>query len=220
MNKAIWNYWVDVVIAIAFVLSAISGVVFLAPAFLVAQNAAGRLTFLGVPYTVWDTLHTWSSLALIVGVFAHLVLHWAWIVAMTRKQLAPRTKPVRAQALVQGRLLSRREFLLACSGAAVTLFVGGVLLRREVQDTYSVTPAPLDPTATAPSQVLTQSTATAEPPQLPPTPQALPTPTSTVVAPTRVATRCPRGLVNDPYPGRCRLYTDANKNGICDYSEV
>ena len=29
---------------------------------------------------------------------------------------------------------------------------------------------------------------------------------------------CPKGLVNDPYPGRCRHYVDADGDGICDYS--
>lgn len=33
------------------------------------------------------------------------------------------------------------------------------------------------------------------------------------------ATDCPRGLVDDPYPGECGLYVDKNNNGICDYSE-
>jgi len=30
---------------------------------------------------------------------------------------------------------------------------------------------------------------------------------------------CPFGLVNDPYPGKCRRYIDENGNGICDLSE-
>jgi len=30
---------------------------------------------------------------------------------------------------------------------------------------------------------------------------------------------CPRGEVNDPYPGDCGLYVDTNNNGICDRSE-
>lgn len=30
---------------------------------------------------------------------------------------------------------------------------------------------------------------------------------------------CPRGIENDPYPGRCYLYTDSDGNGICDLSE-
>ena len=34
-----------------------------------------------------------------------------------------------------------------------------------------------------------------------------------------VRTACPLGLVNDPYPGECRWYVDANANGICDLSE-
>ena len=29
---------------------------------------------------------------------------------------------------------------------------------------------------------------------------------------------CPRGLVNDPSPGQCRHYVDADGDGYCDYS--
>ena len=31
---------------------------------------------------------------------------------------------------------------------------------------------------------------------------------------------CPRGLVEDPYPGRCSLYVDTNGDGICDHSQA
>jgi hypothetical protein len=30
---------------------------------------------------------------------------------------------------------------------------------------------------------------------------------------------CPRGLVNDPYPGECSRYTDTNNDGTCDRSQ-
>ncbi|XRO76309.1 hypothetical protein ACO3VM_05840 [Methanocaldococcus sp. 10A] len=30
---------------------------------------------------------------------------------------------------------------------------------------------------------------------------------------------CPFGMVNDPYPGKCRMYIDTNHDGICDHSE-
>lgn len=40
-----------------------------------------------------------------------------------------------------------------------------------------------------------------------------------LVIPLVTSTTCPRGLVNDTYPGACNLYTDSNKNNICDYSE-
>lgn len=30
---------------------------------------------------------------------------------------------------------------------------------------------------------------------------------------------CPRGQINDPYPGQCGNYVDVNQNGTCDHSE-
>lgn len=30
---------------------------------------------------------------------------------------------------------------------------------------------------------------------------------------------CPKGLINDKYPGNCPLYIDTDGNGICDRSE-
>lgn len=30
---------------------------------------------------------------------------------------------------------------------------------------------------------------------------------------------CPKGIVNDPYPGVCRRYVDTNNDGICDLSQ-
>jgi hypothetical protein len=38
-------------------------------------------------------------------------------------------------------------------------------------------------------------------------------------AETAFAQDCPFGLVNDPYPGRCGRYIDADNNGFCDYSQ-
>ena len=31
---------------------------------------------------------------------------------------------------------------------------------------------------------------------------------------------CPRGLINDPYPGKCRSYIDTNNDAICDRSQA
>ena len=30
---------------------------------------------------------------------------------------------------------------------------------------------------------------------------------------------CPKGLVDDPYPGACSRYVDTNDDGICDHSQ-
>ncbi|MDD1677512.1 MAG: hypothetical protein LUQ40_07240, partial [Methanomicrobiales archaeon] len=42
-----------------------------------------------------------------------------------------------------------------------------------------------------------------------------------VVIPAAIAAAitCPFGLVNDPYPGQCSRYVDANGNGFCDLSQ-
>ena len=43
-------------------------------------------------------------------------------------------------------------------------------------------------------------------------------PTATPAPVVRMCVTCPRGLVNDPYPGRCRLYVDRDNDRICDRS--
>ncbi len=165
--RKIWiNYWIDVGTGLAGLLSALSGLVFLWP----GEPTTG---ILGLSYRAWNSLHTWSSLAAILGVGIHLTLHWNWIVAMTRQGLG--LKPVRFEA--SGPALSRRAFLTL--GGAATLVTGAVL---------------------AGYKLLSANRAGAAPDQ-----------TATSVA-------CPFGLVNDPYPGRCPRYTDADGDGLCDYS--
>jgi len=33
----------------------------------------------------WIDLHDWTSVAIVVLVFLHLILHWKWIIFMTKK---------------------------------------------------------------------------------------------------------------------------------------
>ena len=89
MSKAKVNYWVDLVIGVAFVVSALSGMVlFFAPSgYQGGRNAYyGQQVLLLTTHT-WDTLHTWGSIAMIAGVGAHLMLHWDWMVCMTKAML-------------------------------------------------------------------------------------------------------------------------------------
>lgn len=87
-SKAQINYWIDVVIAVAFVLSLVSGLIlFLGPSggYQGGRNPAYGQTILLLDHHAWNQLHTWSSIAMAGGVFAHLVLHWRWIICMTKK---------------------------------------------------------------------------------------------------------------------------------------
>jgi hypothetical protein len=81
------NYWVDVVIALAFVFSALSGLVlFVAPSgYQGGRNPYYGQTVLLLSTHAWNTVHTWASMAMISGVGAHLALHWGWIMCMSRR---------------------------------------------------------------------------------------------------------------------------------------
>ena len=88
VSKSKINYWIDIIIAIGFLLSALSGIVLnFAPSggFQGGRNAFYGREVLFLNHNTWDVLHTWSSFVMIAGVFLHLVLHWKWIVCMTKK---------------------------------------------------------------------------------------------------------------------------------------
>ncbi len=107
MNKARVNYWVDVATGLAFVMSAVSGIVFLLPSSL----ADGQLRMLGISYQAWNQLHTWSSLAMVAGALIHVALHWQWVVSMTKKTLRPAVGAPIAIAQPTGGTLTRRRLL-------------------------------------------------------------------------------------------------------------
>lgn len=87
MSKSKLYYFVDLAIAVTFLISALSGLVlFFAPSgYQGGRNPYYDQTVLLLSTHTWSTLHTWGSMAMIAGVGAHLVLHWSWIVAMTRR---------------------------------------------------------------------------------------------------------------------------------------
>ena len=97
MSKVKMNYLLDVVIGLAFLLSAATGIAFLflgSGGYQGGRNPAFQMAFLGVSREVWDDLHTLGSLVMIAGVGAHLLLHWKWIVCVT-KQILPKLPTLR-----------------------------------------------------------------------------------------------------------------------------
>lgn len=200
MNKTKIDYWVDVVIALAFTISAVSGIAFLLP--------ISGSTVLGVSYLVWDQIHTWGSLLMIAGVLAHLVLHWKWIVAMTRKTFFSPAKRVRAGTTAGASSVSRRQFLQKAGIGAIALGAAAVGYK-----TLSGSEAGADSQAAA--VVETAGNA------LQPEETSIPlTVVPTVVPETgqTMTVACPKGLTYDPYPGQCRHYVDSDGDGYCDYS--
>ena len=184
MNKAKANYWIDMGIGVAGLLSAISGLLFLLP----GDPTTGVL---GISYQALNAVHTWSSLAAIAGVGAHMALHWKWMVAMTKQIFVPARQrqasqhvPEMAYGDAAGNSLSRRTFLVF--GGAATAVAAAVV---------------------AGYQVFRASTA-----------EASQSNTELAAVQQESGVACPFGLVNDPYPGRCKHYRDSNGDGFCDYS--
>jgi hypothetical protein len=94
MNKTKLNYWLDIVIGLAFVASMTTGVAFLfmgSSGYQGGRNPGFEAAFLGIAREAWKDLHTLSSLVMAGGVGAHLVFHFNWIVCVTKRMLP---KPV------------------------------------------------------------------------------------------------------------------------------
>jgi hypothetical protein len=104
MSKAKFNYVLDVVIALAFILSTLTGVVFIfagSGGYQGGRNPSFQTEILGVERSNWSDLHTLTSLVMIAGVFFHLVFHWNWIVCMTKQMLKPNHRQAQEMCSVE-----------------------------------------------------------------------------------------------------------------------
>jgi len=97
MKEAKRNYYVNTVIGIAFLVTALSALVFLVPIDWIDFSSSMTPTILGVDFGVWQTLHKWGGIVMLIGVVVHQLLHLKWIVAMTKKVLPLPRLPKREQ---------------------------------------------------------------------------------------------------------------------------
>ena len=79
VNKAKMNYVIDVALGISFLLVLATGVI----------KFPGLVQMLGIsrgslPISQMSTIHDWSGLIMGLLVLVHLILHWRWIVCMTK----------------------------------------------------------------------------------------------------------------------------------------
>ena len=88
MKKSTINYIIDIIIGLGFLASVITGI------FLLFNTSGGYQGGRNPQYFIhalWIDIHTWSSIIMSVGVAAHLILHWNWMVCMTRKLFSQKT---------------------------------------------------------------------------------------------------------------------------------
>jgi hypothetical protein len=78
-QKSRINIAVDLIVAIGFFLTALSGLYFLFGPAGVKSRSLPPFIFTS---QVWDLIHTWAFVAMAAGVMIHLALHWSWIVSV------------------------------------------------------------------------------------------------------------------------------------------
>lgn len=91
MEKVRINYIVDLLLALSFVVTAVTAlVIFL---FLPEGVRQGRYQeFLGIAKFAWSNLHTVAGLAMVALSFLHLILHWRWMLSMTKSLFRAKAK--------------------------------------------------------------------------------------------------------------------------------
>lgn len=88
MNRSKINYIVDFLALSSFVITAFSGLAI--KFFMPSGIRQGRFQeFLGMEKGIWSEIHDWFGILFIVFVLVHLVLHWDWIICMTKNIFRP-----------------------------------------------------------------------------------------------------------------------------------
>lgn len=90
MSRTRLNFLLDAVIGLAFALSCVTGLAFLLMGeggYQGGRNPGFATALLGLSRGTWSDLHTWSSAVMIAGIAVHIVLHWKWIVCVTKQML-------------------------------------------------------------------------------------------------------------------------------------
>jgi NAD-dependent dihydropyrimidine dehydrogenase PreA subunit len=119
MKKALLNYWVDMVTGAAFLVCAFTGILRLFPD-LASVSATGTVTILGIPATLWATVHDWSAVVMTAGVGLHTALHLRWLVTMTRRVSGGESATVSGRAARVAAASPARGAARAGSSAAVS----------------------------------------------------------------------------------------------------
>lgn len=93
------NVFVDLGLALGFLVTAVTGIYFLfVPAGYQGGTVAGWDPGFLFSRTTWDIIHTWGFVAMMVAALLHIVIHWRWIVNVTRRfWLSLWTRPGKTQ---------------------------------------------------------------------------------------------------------------------------
>jgi hypothetical protein len=83
MDKNTLNFWTDIAILLSFIACFATGIIKW-PWILVKLNLEYST------YNLISAVHDWSGLVMGIFSLVHIILHWKWIVAMTKTKLGMR----------------------------------------------------------------------------------------------------------------------------------
>jgi hypothetical protein len=95
MNKTEHNFWLDVTIFVALLITTITG-------FLLWLAIPHKLefVFLGFSRSVWVAAHIYSGVVGLVGIVMHIVWHWDWLKALRGRPLREMKEKLRSNRVV------------------------------------------------------------------------------------------------------------------------
>lgn len=88
MEKPLRNYIVDSLMIISFLVTAITGLVI----FFFLPSGVRQGAFLRIARRTWSVAHDWSGIIFIILVIVHFILHWNWVVSMTKNAFSKKNK--------------------------------------------------------------------------------------------------------------------------------
>jgi len=73
------NLWANFLLAVSFVICSISGIYFM----FVPSGSQALDPMILFSRTIWDMIHTWTGVLMILSALAHFIIHWKWVVNHT-----------------------------------------------------------------------------------------------------------------------------------------
>jgi hypothetical protein len=95
MNKTEHNFWLDVTIFVALLITTITGFLL----WLVIPHKLD-IVFLGFSRSVWVAAHICFGVVGLAGIVIHIVMHWGWLKALRGRPLNGMPEKVRANRVV------------------------------------------------------------------------------------------------------------------------
>ncbi len=90
-SRAKVNLAINVVVALSFLTTAITGIYFLYVSPGGFQGGRNSSWDPGLLFnrTTWDLIHTWAGVIFILAAVVHFAIHWRWVVKVTKRLLGP-----------------------------------------------------------------------------------------------------------------------------------